>query len=126
MKTWECKIGEVDAAFLPEGADFPMRRAIETAYHDLTGEWRRFIFSDWGAELDTIQREIVESTSPDAEVVIFEDWRLPLKTETAQQQIDRLARFIMDEVPGEPSQSQGAVDTAIRIIRATLSLRASW
>jgi hypothetical protein len=32
-------------------------------------------------------------------------------------QIDRLAVFIMDEVPGEPSQSQGAVDTAIRIIK---------
>ena len=39
-------------------------------------------------------------------------------TETAEQQIDRLARFIMEEVPGEPSQSQGAVDTAIRIIRS--------
>lgn len=33
-----------------------------------------------------------------------------------EEQIERLARFIMDEVPGEPSQSQGAVDTAIRII----------
>ena len=34
-----------------------------------------------------------------------------------QEQIDRLANFIMAEVDGEPSQSQGAVDTAIRIIR---------
>jgi hypothetical protein len=42
--------------------------------------------------------------------------------ETAIQQIDRLATFIMDEVPGEPSQSQGAVDTAIRIIRTALNL----
>ena len=41
-------------------------------------------------------------------------------SETAQQQIDRLARFIMEEVPGEPSQSEGAIDTAIRLIRATL------
>ena len=32
-------------------------------------------------------------------------------------QINELASFIMNEVPGEPSQSQGAVDTAIRIIR---------
>lgn len=39
-------------------------------------------------------------------------------SETAEQQIDRLATFIMDEVPGEPSQSQGAVDTAIRLIRS--------
>ena len=35
-------------------------------------------------------------------------------------QIDRLANFIMQHVPGEPSQSQGAVDTAIRLLgRAT-------
>ena len=37
--------------------------------------------------------------------------------ETAKSQIDRLGKFIMDEVPGEPSRSEGAVDTAIRIIR---------
>jgi hypothetical protein len=33
-----------------------------------------------------------------------------------QGQIDQLAKFIMANVPGEPSQSQGAVETAIRII----------
>jgi hypothetical protein len=38
--------------------------------------------------------------------------------ETAQNQIDRLATFIMREVSGEPSQSEGAVDTAIRLLRA--------
>lgn len=35
-------------------------------------------------------------------------------------QIDKLATFIIDEVPGEPSQSQGAVDTAIRWMRTKL------
>ena len=33
-------------------------------------------------------------------------------------QIDKLANFIMSEVEGEPSQSEGAVDTAIRIIKS--------
>ena len=33
-----------------------------------------------------------------------------------QEQIDQLANFIIAEIPGEPSQSQGAVDTAIRIM----------
>lgn len=33
-------------------------------------------------------------------------------------QIDKLANFIMNEVVGEPSQSQGAVDAAIRIIKS--------
>jgi hypothetical protein len=44
--------------------------------------------------------------------------------ENAQAQIDRLASFIMHEVPGEPSQSQGAVDTAIRIIRDSVRVDA--
>lgn len=34
-----------------------------------------------------------------------------------EKQIDALANFIMAEIPGEPSQSQGAVDTAIRVMR---------
>ncbi len=32
-------------------------------------------------------------------------------------QIDRLAQFILNEVPGEPSENEGAVDTAIRLMR---------
>jgi hypothetical protein len=34
-------------------------------------------------------------------------------------EIDKLAQFIMREIPGEPSQNQGAADTAIRLLRAT-------
>jgi chromosome segregation ATPase len=33
-----------------------------------------------------------------------------------REQVQRLADFIMMQVPGEPSKSQGAVDTAIRVI----------
>jgi hypothetical protein len=32
-------------------------------------------------------------------------------------QVANLAQYIMDEVPGEPSESQGAIDTAIRLLR---------
>jgi hypothetical protein len=39
------------------------------------------------------------------------------KTESAENQIKRLGAFIMDEVPNEPSRTEGAVDVAIRIIR---------
>lgn len=42
-------------------------------------------------------------------------------TESSEAQIDRLAAFIMNEVPGEPSQSEGAVDTAIRWMRERLA-----
>jgi len=31
-------------------------------------------------------------------------------------QIDRLAKWIIENVPGEPSQSEGAIDTAIRLL----------
>jgi hypothetical protein len=37
--------------------------------------------------------------------------------ESLESQVKRLADFIMAEVPGEPSRNQGAIDTAIRIIR---------
>ena len=36
--------------------------------------------------------------------------------ESASQQIDRLATFIMEQIPGEPRRSEGAVDTAIRLL----------
>lgn len=39
------------------------------------------------------------------------------QAETPARQIDRLARFIMENIPGEPSRSEGAVDTAIRLLR---------
>jgi hypothetical protein len=43
---------------------------------------------------------------------------LPAPEETLDSQIDRLAAFIIAEVPGEPSQTEGVVDTAIRLLRA--------
>lgn len=36
--------------------------------------------------------------------------------EPLESQVNRLAEFIMHNIPGEPSQSQGAVDTAIRLL----------
>ena len=38
-------------------------------------------------------------------------------SETLKSQIDRLANFILSEIPEEPSQNEGAIDTAIRIMR---------
>ena len=39
----------------------------------------------------------------------------------AREELDELAKFILAEVPGEPSQSEGAGTTAIRIIRRLTS-----
>jgi hypothetical protein len=44
--------------------------------------------------------------------------RAPLaEAPQSERQIDQLANFILNEVPGEPSENEGAVDTAIRLIR---------
>lgn len=60
---WFCKIGETVAS-LPHGADFPMRRAIEAAYREITGEAPAFIFSGWGGELTESERAVVENRLP--------------------------------------------------------------
>lgn len=69
MKIWSCKIGKAEG--VPGGADFPMRRAVERAYMEITGQAPDFIFSGWGAELDENERAVVENdkhraASPDA------------------------------------------------------------
>ncbi len=38
----------------------------------------------------------------------------------APSDVERLGDFIMEHIPGEPSKNEGAVDTAIRILRGTL------
>ena len=43
---------------------------------------------------------------------------------SSKEQINELANFIMAEVEGEPSQSEGAVDTAIRLLRERNALLA--
>ena len=60
MKIWTCKIGEVDESELFNGADAPMREAVEEAYKKLTGKDSDFIFSGWGSELDISEREVFE------------------------------------------------------------------
>lgn len=60
-KIWSCKIGEVDATLLPDGADFPMRKAIVEAYERLTGQEPDFMFSGWGAELTEGERVAANS-----------------------------------------------------------------
>lgn len=39
------------------------------------------------------------------------------ETESLQSQIWRLAQYIMEHIPGEPSRNEGAIDTAIRLLR---------
>ena len=45
-----------------------------------------------------------------------EIYRLAQLGETLHAQIDELAAWIIENIPGEPSQSEGAVECAIRIM----------
>jgi len=49
-------------------------------------------------------------------------WCSGFPGEPEHKQVDRLADYILSEVPGEPSQDQGAVDTAIRLISKAMEL----
>lgn len=50
----------------------------------------------------------------------------PRNHEQPLAQVRRLAQFIMEEIPGEPSQDGGAVDTAIRIMRTWQEERSAY
>ncbi len=50
-----------------------------------------------------------------------DDSPAPQAVESAEDQVKRLGIFIMENVPGEPSQSEGAVDTAIRVLQSLLT-----
>lgn len=60
---WSCKIGETDSV-LPPGSDWPMRKAVQLAYQQLTGRDADFVFSGWGAELSEPERAVVENRLP--------------------------------------------------------------
>ncbi len=56
---WTCKIGPsfID---LPDGADLPMRQAVQEAYFKLTGQYPKFNFTGWGGRLDDIEQQVVD------------------------------------------------------------------
>jgi hypothetical protein len=58
-RIWTCKIGG-DVSLPSNGADFPMRMAIEEAYRKLTGKDSEFNFSGWGGELTESEEDAVK------------------------------------------------------------------
>ncbi|WP_419817018.1 hypothetical protein [Glaciibacter flavus] len=80
-----------------------------------------------GQEAPVITGEVVSEgeygrfiqIAPDTPPTPFskEHWEpVPVPPESLASQVERLAQFIMDKVPGEPSQNEGAIDTAIRLL----------
>lgn len=62
-KIWKCKIGG-KVGDIPAGADWPMRRAVQTAFETLTGVEASFTFSGWGATLTEGERAVHENRAP--------------------------------------------------------------
>jgi len=91
----------------------------------LDAETRAFVQGKLSATQDSQRR-----VSRASELAEYEIARLTREREDAaeeslqlQSQIEQLGAFIIATIPGEPSQSQGAVDTAIRIIGEEHRLR---
>lgn len=92
LKVWSCKIGECEPADLPDGADLPMRSAVERAYHEITGKSAAFNFSGWGANLDEVERAVVENRPPAGEA--YAAW---LRRENADE-LHALLRRSLEEL----------------------------
>ena len=115
--------GKPENNWTDEGRD--LRRAQQWAWNNCID--RAYELANQLDEPETLSEEWIErNTRPiDYEGRLYV-WKsdlqnlLGLRHEeiSSSKQIDKLAKFIMSEVEGEPSQSQGAVDAAIRIIKS--------
>ena len=62
---WNCKVGMLGNAALPNDADYPMRMAISKAYSKVVGVEPQFIFSGWSSSLTESELAVVENRMPD-------------------------------------------------------------
>lgn len=74
---WTCVIGPADRNQLPDGADFPLRMAVQTAFENLTENPYEICMSGWGndskkAALAEMKRNLVYAVekvnTPEAEL----------------------------------------------------------
>lgn len=72
---------------------------------------------DLSAKLQEQKKWLVETMR-----LALEAAKIEVVDESLQTQVDRLANFIMAEIDGEPSRNEGAVDTAIRLLRRTVTV----
>ena len=68
-----------------------------------------------GAEIDTLLKQLYDARY-EANLANRGFETIEKQDADLREQVNALAEYIMQNVPGEPSQSQGAVDTAIRIM----------
>lgn len=120
---WYCKVGDADRAALPNGADLPMRKAVEEAFRQLTGDYPRFCFSGWGQTLTEPELAVVEDREPSPPAT---SQPAPGSAENA----DRALRRFADSHPGidwpcPDPDAHGPCDSNDRIARLEADLRAA-
>ena len=62
MRYWYCVIGPADQDELPEGADSPMRSAVEEAFEGLAGKGADYCSSGWGID-EELKEKLVTCVS---------------------------------------------------------------
>lgn len=86
MSIWYCKVGTLHDIDLPDGADWPMRKAIRQAFADVTGQDDEFCFSGWSAELTESEIAVVENREPVRELVANESPEMLRAALTAERE----------------------------------------
>lgn len=73
-RVWYCKIGGF-VKELPEGADWPLRQAVQDAFARATGQHAEYAFTGWGGELTPVERAIVNNVRRFREQAVAKDGR---------------------------------------------------
>ncbi len=106
MATWlahwlSLQLGVRQATEIMEMLDFPTEKPPAL----VTLDDRALTFTGVWPTMETLQN--------------FKPWNKGA-SESLDSQVDRLAKFIMSSIDGEPSQDEGAIDCAIRLLRESV------
>jgi len=109
-----CKVRVIKAVDGQCGEAHPVGAVRTVAGYDSYSGVRRLLVQDnkgWVLYCEKVER-VNDQPAPVAPVS---------EAEPLASQVNRLADFIMANIPGEPSRSEGAVDTAIRLLAAPVA-----
>lgn len=121
---WACKIGTRQSVDIRAGADLPMRRAVEEAFHRVTGIEAEFNFSGWSASLTEAELAVVENRLPSEQHYRDECIRAaaPDLYGDGQFLLDRLSEFERELADDHVAREfMGHVAPAIARFRAALA-----
>ncbi len=89
----------------------------------LSGMWRPAAVEPKSIPRDRVCERCEKAIARRARLVTVAARERLEQVRNAEREIERLSKFILENVPGEPSESEGAVDCAIRIMKKLLSER---